>query len=134
MIFQTSTDFQLFSAGAPKISYKAKSTQIWMSVHYWWAYNLHYEQFKETQKRPNQSQMWNLWQREFRTKNGLKNHFNITHDLQKEHLCNICQKAFNILNQLTTHMKVVHSKNKAYHKCESCGKALSDSGKLKRYN
>ena len=72
--------------------------------------------------------------KEFKTKNGLKNHFNITHDLQKEHLCNICQKAFNILNQLTTHMKVVHSKNKAYHKCESCGKALSDSGKLKRHN
>ena len=72
--------------------------------------------------------------KEFKTKNGLKNHFNITHDLQKEHLCNICQKAFNILNQLTTHMKVVHSKNKAYHKCESWGKALSDSGKLKRHN
>ena len=69
--------------------------------------------------------------KEFKTKNGLKNHFNITHDLEKEHHCNICQKAFNILNQLTTHMKVVHSKNKKYHKCVSCERLFSRAGNLK---
>ena len=71
--------------------------------------------------------------KEFKTKNGLKNHFNITHDLEKEHHCNICQKAFNILNQLTTHMKVVHSKNKKHHKCDSCGKEYSQTGHLNRH-
>ena len=30
--------------------------------------------------------------KEFKTNNGLKNHFDITHNLEKEYQCNICQR------------------------------------------
>ena len=33
--------------------------------------------------------------KEFKTNKGLKHHFNITHNFEKEYQCNICQKVFN---------------------------------------
>ena len=62
--------------------------------------------------------------KEFKTNNGLKNHFNLVHKLMKEHQCNICQKVFKLQSQLTLHMKIAHE-NKKYHRCDSCGKAFS---------
>jgi len=32
--------------------------------------------------------------KEYKNNRGLKNHFNIIHNLEKEHQCNICQKFF----------------------------------------
>ena len=49
-----------------------------------------------------------ICEKEFKNAGGLRTHFNITHDLKKEHQCNICQKVFNIQSQLTLHMKTVH--------------------------
>ena len=59
--------------------------------------------------------------KEFKTVNGLKSHFNITHNLEKILQCNICQKVFNTQSQLTLHTKCVH-KDKKNHKCHACGK------------
>ena len=50
------------------------------------------------------------------------NHFNITHNLEKEYAYNICRKVFNIQSKLTLHVKIVHEKKKNY-KCNSCGKS-----------
>ena len=44
--------------------------------------------------------------REFKSNNTLKKHFNIVHRLIKEHQCNICQNVFTFLSQLTSHMKI----------------------------
>ena len=42
---------------------------------------------------------------EFKTNNGLKKHFNITHKFEKEDpQCNICQKVFKIQSKLTMHI------------------------------
>ena len=38
--------------------------------------------------------------KEFKSNNGLKKHFNVVHNLEGEHQCNICQKFFNIKSQL----------------------------------
>ena len=38
--------------------------------------------------------------KEFNHSNGLKYHFNITHNLDKEYQCDICQKVFNIESQV----------------------------------
>ena len=38
--------------------------------------------------------------KEFKSNNGLKYHFNITHNLEKGHQCDICQKVFNIESQV----------------------------------
>ena len=46
-----------------------------------------------------------ICEKEFKNTRGLKTHFDITHDLKKEHQCNICQKVFNIKGYLTNHMK-----------------------------
>ena len=62
--------------------------------------------------------------KEFKSHNGLKHHFNITHNLEKQYQCNICQKNFLVKSQLTSHVKIVHQ-NKKHHKCDSCGKAYS---------
>ena len=56
--------------------------------------------------------------KEFKTYNGLKYHFNITHKLEKILQCNICQKNFNTQSQLTWHTKFVHEDQKN-HKCDS---------------
>ena len=64
-----------------------------------------------------------ICEKEFKSKNSLKNHFNIVHKLLEKHQCNICQKVFSILSQLTKHVKFVHE-NKKNHKCDSCGKAF----------
>ena len=52
--------------------------------------------------------------KDFKSNNGLKNHFNIVHKLMKEHQCNICQKVFKLQTQLNSHVKIVHE-NKKYH-------------------
>ena len=52
--------------------------------------------------------------KEFKSNNGSKNHFNIVHMLMKEHECNICQKVFKLQTQLNSHVKIVHE-NKKYH-------------------
>ena len=62
--------------------------------------------------------------KEFKSKNGLKYHFNITHNFEKKHQCNICQKDFNIPSQLKSHLKIVHA-NKKDHKCDSCQNSFS---------
>ena len=64
--------------------------------------------------------------KEFKSKSGLKYHFNITHNFEKKHQCNICQKDFNISSQLMLHLKSVHT-NKKDFKCDSCGKAFSEA-------
>ena len=43
--------------------------------------------------------------KEFKSNNGLKNHFNIVHKLMKERRCNICQKVFKLTNELSSHVK-----------------------------
>ena len=58
----------------------------------------------------------------FKSKYSLVNHFNITHNLEKEYAYNICRKVFNIQSKLTLHVKIVHEKKKNY-KCNSCGKS-----------
>ena len=52
--------------------------------------------------------------KEFKSKGGLKYHFNITHNLEKKHQCNICQKDFNIPSQLMLHLKSVHANKKDF--------------------
>ena len=42
--------------------------------------------------------------KEVKSSKGLKRHFNIIHDLEREHQCNICQRIFNVQSQLTSHM------------------------------
>ena len=69
--------------------------------------------------------------KEFKTKNGLKKHFKITHDLEAEHQCNICQKVFNFPSQLSKHMKNFH--DGLYHKCDSCRKSFSQAENLKAH-
>ena len=71
--------------------------------------------------------------KEFQSSNGLKYHFNTTHNLEKEYQCNICQKVFNIQNQLTLHVKTVHE-NKKFHECDSCGKSFSQAGSTQRHS
>ena len=72
--------------------------------------------------------------KEFKTNYGLKKHFNITHNLEKEYQCNICQKVFKIQSQLTVHMKVHETKKKQKcESCDSCGKAFYQSWILKRH-
>ena len=41
--------------------------------------------------------------KEVKSSKGLKRHFNIIHDLEREHQCNICQRIFNVQSQLTSH-------------------------------
>ena len=52
--------------------------------------------------------------KEFKSKGGLKYHFNITHNFEKRHQCNICQKDFNIPSQLMLHLKSVHANKKDF--------------------
>ena len=59
--------------------------------------------------------------KEFKSNNGLKYHFNIVHKLMEEHQCNICQSEFKLQSQLISHMKNTHE-NKKYHKCDLCEK------------
>ena len=68
--------------------------------------------------------------KEFKSSESLKYHFNITHNLEEEHQCNICKKVFIIQKQLTSHVKIVHG-NKKHRKCDSCGKLFSQAGSLK---
>ena len=63
---------------------------------------------------------------QFKNKNGLKQHFNIVHNTEKEHQCNICQETFKVLSKLTRHVKIVHENKKDY-KCNSCGKSFSQA-------
>ena len=70
--------------------------------------------------------------KEFKSNNCLKNHFNIVHKLMTELQCNICQKVFKLQAQLTSHVKIVHE-NKKYHKCGSCKKSFSQAGILKKH-
>ena len=86
--------------------------------------------------------------KEYRSNNGLKYHFNLVHMLMKKHECNICQKVFKLQSQLTSHVKTVHEKKKYIiykhinsvhngqkgHKCDSCGKTLSSASYLKIHN
>ena len=51
--------------------------------------------------------------KEFKSNNGLKNHFNIVHKLMKEPQCNICQKVFKLQTQLTSHVKIAHENKKS---------------------
>ena len=53
--------------------------------------------------------------KEFKSNNGLKNHFNIVHKLMKKYQCNICQSIFKLQCHLNYHMKIAHQ-NKKYHK------------------
>ena len=69
--------------------------------------------------------------KEYKNNKGLKNHFNIIHNLEKEYCCNICQKIFNVQGELTVHLKSIHA-NKD-HKCNSCGKSFLGSGILKTH-
>ena len=62
--------------------------------------------------------------KEYKNNKGLKNHFNIIHNLEKEYCCNICQKIFNVQGELTVHLKSIHA-NKKDHKCDSCKKSFS---------
>ena len=55
--------------------------------------------------------------KEFKSNRGLKFHFNIIHNFEKEHRCNICQKVFHIRRKLTLHVKFVHENNK-HHKLD----------------
>ena len=64
-----------------------------------------------------------ICEKEFKSNNILKNHFNIVHKLMEEHQCNICQKGFKLQSQLTAHVKITHE-NKKYHKCDSCNTLL----------
>ena len=57
--------------------------------------------------------------KEFKSNNGLKRHFNIVHKLMKELQCNICQKVFKTQSELTKHVKNSHENHKP-HKCDSC--------------
>ena len=61
--------------------------------------------------------------KEVKSNNGLKRHFNIVHKLMEEHQCNICQNVFKCQSQLTSHVKIIHE-NKKY-KCDSCKKSFS---------
>ena len=70
--------------------------------------------------------------KEFKSKNSLKNHFNITHNLEKKYECNICQKDFNVQTALTSHVKIVHG-NKKHQKCDSCDKSFSQARGLKKH-
>ena len=49
--------------------------------------------------------------KEFKTNNGLKNHFNLVHKLMKEHQCNICQKVVGFQCQLISHVKTTAHEN-----------------------
>ena len=70
--------------------------------------------------------------KEFKTNNSLRSHFNIVHNFVKKHQCNICQKAFKLHSQLTLHLKITHE-NKKLHKCDSCGKSFSRAEHLKNH-
>ena len=50
--------------------------------------------------------------KEFKSNNKLKKHFNIVHNFVKEHQCNICNSVFKIRSQLTLHLKIAHESNK----------------------
>ena len=67
--------------------------------------------------------------KDFKSSNSLRNHFNNDHNYKEEHQCNICQKKFKIHRQLILHEKLVHE-NKKVHKCDSCGKSFSQPGVL----
>ena len=66
----------------------------------------------------------------FKKSNGLKYHFKVVHNLERQHHCNICQKAFDSQSKLTRHMKLVHE-NKKCHECDSCGKSFPRAESLK---
>ena len=68
---------------------------------------------------------------ELKNKKGLRGHFNIVHNLEKEHQCNICQKGFNFQSRLNNHVKIVHENSKKDHKCESCEKSFSSNANIK---
>ena len=49
--------------------------------------------------------------------------------VKKDHKCDSCEKAFSRVGYLKRHI-VVHNGQKD-HKCDSCGKAFSRAGNLK---
>ena len=69
--------------------------------------------------------------KEFKSNNGLKYHFNTFHKLMKEHQCNICQQKFKLQSQLTSHVKITHENQKKEHECEICEKIFITKQKLK---
>ena len=44
--------------------------------------------------------------KEFKSNNSLKYHFNLVHKSMKEHQCNICQKKFKLRSQLTLSLNI----------------------------
>ena len=76
---------------------------------------------------------YEICEKEFKSSKGLKNLFNIVHQLMEEHQCNIFQKGFKLqAGHLKTHINSVHNIKKD-HKCDSCGKTFSDTGNLKKH-
>ena len=66
--------------------------------------------------------------KDFKNKNGLKNHYNIKHDIGalQPKACNICDKT--LIGSLTLHINNVHGKK--IHKCDSCNRYCSTIGTL----
>ena len=62
----------------------------------------------------------------------MKIHINVVHNGQKDHKCDSCGKAFSYRGDLKKHKNSVHNGQKD-HKCDSCGKSFSEAGNLKTH-
>ena len=58
-----------------------------------------------------------ICEKDFKSNEGLRKHFNNVHNYSEEHQCNICQKNFKLHAKLILHVKIVHE-NKKLHKCD----------------
>ena len=68
--------------------------------------------------------------KEVKSSKGLKRHFNIIHDLEREHQCNICQRIFNVQSQLTSHMNKDGGPGGAWGAVNVCSKFFENCQNL----
>ena len=59
-------------------------------------------------------------------------HINSVHNSQKDYKCDSCGKAFSLAGDLKRHINAVHNGQKD-HKCDSCGKEFSSAQNLKKH-
>ena len=72
--------------------------------------------------------MYRDCEKEYRSRQNLKRHINISHLLKKQSTCSLCQKVFKNSTNLKEHY-LIHTDSKPY-KCEVCGMSFRHKAKF----